>query len=522
MLRAECLYWSGSYNLTACGAENHTDNNGNPRATVFWYGNGGTSVSASFNETFAYDGVNRLTGVVDSGGWSRYFAYDQYSNMWLCGWPGIAPNGAAPVANYCSQTPSGIFNTANRIGTGSYDLAGNQLLVAGSNLSYDAENRITSAAQPGIGTVTYTYDGDGQRVMKAVSTGLQTVYVYDIGGKLVAEYSSGAVSVPPCHTCFLSTDHLGSTRLVTDENGNTVSRHDYIPFGEEIAANTGGRDGTFGTFDFVNQKFTAKERDNETGLDYFGARYYSDVQGRFTSPDEPLVDQWETNPQSWNLYAYGRNNPLRFADPSGQKCVDTSNGPADDGTGGGCSAAGVDPNGNIQPQQVNVNAQGGNQLTAFGLNLMFALSNVANDAFRFIAPDSQLLSNTPTNREFTGQLATGVAVVGTALIGPGGEAAQAPREIKVTWKGLLHVIQRHTGGMAGKSFFGDSTAVTGLVKAAEAVAPTPQAGGNFIRIVDAGRTIGTDITTGQATSVYTVVTNKAGELVTAFPGRPTR
>src|SRR5690348_16091258 len=122
--------------------------------------------------------------------------------------------------------------------------------------------------------------------------------------------------------------------------------------------------------------FTAKERDNETGLDYFGARYYSDVQGRFTSPDEPLVDQWETNPQSWNLYAYGRNNPLRFADPSGQKCVDTSNGPADDGTGGGCSAAGVDPNGNIQPQQVNVNAQGGNQLTAFGLNLMFALSNV--------------------------------------------------------------------------------------------------------------------------------------------------
>jgi YD repeat-containing protein len=253
LLRAECLYWSGSYNLTACGAENHTDNNGNPRATVFWYGNGGTSVSASFNETFAYDGVNRLTGVVDNGGWSRYFAYDQYSNMWLCGWPGIAPNGSAPTANYCSQTPSGIFNTANRIGTGSYDAAGNQLTVAGSNLSYDAENRITSAVQPGIGTVTYTYDGDGRRVMKSVSTGLQTVYVYDIGGKLVAEYSSGATSVPPCHTCFLSTDHLGSTRLVTDENGNTVSRHDYIPFGEEIAANSGGRDGTFGTQDFVNQ-----------------------------------------------------------------------------------------------------------------------------------------------------------------------------------------------------------------------------------------------------------------------------
>jgi hypothetical protein len=84
------------------------------------------------------------------------------------------------------------------------------------------------------------------------------------------------------------------------------------------------------------------------------------------------------------------------------------------------------------------------------------------------------------------------------------------------------VIQRHTGGMAGKSFFGDSAAVTGLVKAAESVAATPQAGGNFVRVVDAGRTIGTDVTTGQATSIYTVITDKLGELVTAFPGRPMR
>src|SRR6185312_12257730 len=309
LLRAECLYWGGSYDLTACGATNHTDNNGNPRATVFWYGNGGTSVSASFNETFAYDGVNRLTGVVDNGGWSRYFAYDQYSNMWLCGWPGIAPNGSAPTATYCSKTPSGIFNNANQIIGRSYDGAGNMASLMGSNFSYDAENRITTAVQPGIGTVTYTYDGDGRRVMKAVSTGLQTVYVYDIGGKLVAEYSSGAVSVPPCHTCFLSTDHLGSTRLVTDENGNTVSRHGYIPFGEEIQANSGGRDGSFGTFDFVNQKFTGKERDQETGLDYFGARYYGSTMGRFMSPDDGS-DQNPGNPQSWNLYSYGRNNPL--------------------------------------------------------------------------------------------------------------------------------------------------------------------------------------------------------------------
>lgn len=203
--------------------------------------------------------------------------------------------------------------------------------------------------------------------------------------------------------------------------------------------------------------------------------------------------------------------------------VARGNGPADDGTGGGCAAAGVDPNGNIQPQQVNVNAQAGNALVAFGINAGFALSNVANDYFAWMfqqRPD--VLQNTPTSREFVGQAATATVAIGTALIGPGGEASAAPREIKVTWKGLLHVIQRHTGGMAGKSAFSDSAAVTGLVKAAEAVAPTPQAGGNFIRIVDAGLTVGTDVTTGQATSVYTVVTNKSGELITAFPGRPTR
>ena len=98
-------------------------------------------------------------------------------------------------------------------------------------------------------------------------------------------------------------DRLGSTRLVTDENGNTVSRHEYIPFGEEIAANTGGRDSTFGAQDFVNQKFTGKERDQETGLDYFGARYYSSALGRFTSPDPTFLNIRKVfNPQRWNLY----------------------------------------------------------------------------------------------------------------------------------------------------------------------------------------------------------------------------
>ena len=63
--------------------------------------------------------------------------------------------------------------------------------------------------------------------------------------------------------------------------------------------------------------FTGKERDTETGLDSFGARYFSGAQGRFASTD-PL-DGWAVDPQSWNEYAYARNNPLLYTDPSGMR-----------------------------------------------------------------------------------------------------------------------------------------------------------------------------------------------------------
>jgi len=61
-----------------------------------------------------------------------------------------------------------------------------------------------------------------------------------------------------------------------------------------------------------------KERDIETGLDYFLARYYSSTQGRFTSPDDFLNDTYVHDPASWNLYTYVRNNPLKLVDPTGE------------------------------------------------------------------------------------------------------------------------------------------------------------------------------------------------------------
>jgi len=93
-----------------------------------------------------------------------------------------------------------------------------------------------------------------------------------------------------------------------------------MPFGEELGAGVGGRTsgiGFPGSFDGVRQKFTSQERDTETGLDYFGARYLVSTQGRFTSTDPLQASARPVTPQSWNRYSYVLNNPLKLIDPTG-------------------------------------------------------------------------------------------------------------------------------------------------------------------------------------------------------------
>ncbi|MCV4732750.1 hypothetical protein OFB80_33195, partial [Escherichia coli] len=81
-------------------------------------------------------------------------------------------------------------------------------------------------------------------------------------------------------------------------------------YGEEIIALGGRSSADKYVADDVRQGFTGYERDVEIDLDFAQARYYSPKHGRFTSPDEVFADQYEENPQSWNLYSYVRNNPL--------------------------------------------------------------------------------------------------------------------------------------------------------------------------------------------------------------------
>jgi len=104
-------------------------------------------------------------------------------------------------------------------------------------------------------------------------------------------------------------DHLGTSRVMVQAGQNTgCYEADFYPYGgERVITNTCPQ----------NYKFTAKERDSESGLDYFGARYFSAAQGRFTSPDPMMASAKASDPQTWNRYSYALNNPLRYVDPDG-------------------------------------------------------------------------------------------------------------------------------------------------------------------------------------------------------------
>jgi RHS repeat-associated protein len=165
--------------------------------------------------------------------------------------------------------------------------------------------------------------------------GYSRVIELEAWGPTVGSGGSGQANLS-----WLVADHLGTPRMIFDKTGSlaNVSRHDYLPFGEELLAGQGlrtsGANGLGYSGDNVRQKFTSKERDIETGLDYFNARYYASTQGRFTSVDpydinlerqyassaregNEMALEYLSNPQHWNRYAYVLNNPLKYIDPDG-------------------------------------------------------------------------------------------------------------------------------------------------------------------------------------------------------------
>ena len=383
---ASVLRLDYGYGAVVAGALDTARNNGNLHSQSI------TAPGHQLHQSYAYDELNRLksarevnetepcpvNGLGTTDCWQQVYSYDRYGNR------GFAVGTTSPALQVNEQTGqlmpdagrNPIFDPSNnRIkvtepgqGAYGYDEAGNLLCEPGRQCvqgqtgivpyyAYDAENKLKSAAGGyENGGTTYSYDGDGRRVKKARYNGEVTVFVYDAAARVVAEYSN---QVQHNGTRYLTQDHLGSTRVVTDAQGrahtdpNTGaagSRHDYFPFGEELLAGVGGRATTqgYGAADYVRRKFTGSELDDETGLNFMQARYFSSMQGRFIGVDpyniilesqasaasntekgQAKLLSYLSLPQQWNRYSYVANNPLKYIDPTGENIELTGRSQAD-------------------------------------------------------------------------------------------------------------------------------------------------------------------------------------------------
>ena len=270
----------------------------------------------ALTQTYTYDGANRLKTAAESGAgtaWSRSYGYDRYGNR------AVSANSGLPTSPLMPTAKTNFSSSTNRLTlTGArYDNSGNLTATSlGDTLAYDAENRLKSYTLSSA-TTTYKYGPEGRRVQKATPTVTET-YVYDAFGKLAAEYST--VAPTSGGTFYRTTDHLGSTRLVTKQDKSDADCYDYAPFGEEIPNTLGNRSSNacFAADFDGRHRFTGKERDDESDLDYFLARYYSGPMGRFTSVDPENAGADPEFPQTWNAYAYVANNPLKYVDRNGE------------------------------------------------------------------------------------------------------------------------------------------------------------------------------------------------------------
>jgi RHS repeat-associated protein len=277
------------------------------------------------SQSFTYDVLNRIASAQSSGTqWGETFTIDAWGNL---------TNETGITGKIYSEGLNTSVGTNNQLSGFGYDAAGNMTSYGTASYVYDAENRLiwTSGYR-------YLYDGDGQRVEKCaaatsttacptsgtngtlywrglgsdplsetdLSGNVQNTYVFFGGQRVARRDSAGAI-----HYYF--SDHLGSHGVVENAAASSCEQDiDYYPYGGE-------ENDYCSTPVAQHHKFTGKERDAESGLDYLGARHHASSLGRFMSPDPVhVLKQKLVDPQQWNMYAYVRNNPLRFVDPKGK------------------------------------------------------------------------------------------------------------------------------------------------------------------------------------------------------------
>ncbi len=304
-----------------------------------------------YTEWYEYDAAGNMTEMRHSGGstWTRSFGV------------GKSPPSAWGTSGWSRKPDSNRVTDVNdRSGlsqpTHKYDAVGNLERERNSTFTWDHADRLVDydeTAQNGTPSVSasYAYDANGERVKKVVDKTDRTdvtVYIDGVFEFRRRSFESGGRDPRSNNTLHVKADdrrvalarvgdpldpsdstpavryhhgdHLDSSTLVVDDAGNWVNYEEFSPFGET----------TFGGYARKRYRFTGKERDEESGLYYHGARYYAPWLARWTTSDPAgRVD-------GPNLYAYVGNNPVSAVDPSGTQGQD----PPDQSAGSGGASQG--------------------------------------------------------------------------------------------------------------------------------------------------------------------------------------
>lgn len=308
--------------------------------------------------------VSNVTAQSNYPGYFNCFAYDAYGNrlseaMSTTGCQSSPPKDS--WANY--NAANNQMQSPNSMGAVQYDASGNMLKDGRNQYWYDAEGRVCASQLLGGGSAyQYVYDAEGARIAIGALSSVpspatatcampfgssfttQYSYLVDQSGDQVTEldnsgyflhsniWIAGGLEATYDKTAlhFNFEDPVGTKRA----QGNVLGQLDEtcvsLPFGNDTndpygADCTAASNGLHTGDDDGEIHFSQKERDTETGNDYFLARYYNSAWGRFITPDwsakvQPVPYAAFTDPQSLNLYAYVRNSPLLHYDADGHGC----------------------------------------------------------------------------------------------------------------------------------------------------------------------------------------------------------
>jgi RHS repeat-associated protein len=327
--------------------------------------------NANGNWTYTLDNMNRLYTASASSGPFAGVALQWGIDAWGNRNTQTATAGSAPQPSFSSTTN-------NQIAGYCYDAAGHMLDEGGctggtQQFAYDGVGRLSS---PNFGNTVYVYDAAGKRAAKQ-SGGVSTYeYLYDLSGNVITEltpggWDRGEVFAGGRHiatytggtTYFAHSDWLGDERVHSNLSANVQDSCANLPYGDGL---------TCPIYGVTPLHFTGKERDSESGNDYFGARYYSSMMGRFMSPDwsakvEPVPYAKLADPQTLNLYVYVENDALSRVDADGHV-----GGPNKDLPGGGAQNSGA-----MAPPPGTECQLGGGILVACGLEAQDINSSIA-------------------------------------------------------------------------------------------------------------------------------------------------